>query len=281
MNESFLSLIPHLKSNKPQTLKRPIHIIAQSLTTPIKGIAHKNDIPLWSPTVFNGNRSGANAIQVFHLVYDVDDGIAPFSTWRLFSDHYVIAHTSFSHKPEHHKYRIIIPLALSIPASDWSRACIAAKEHWDNTVYRGEPDNKALKDVARIYYRYAHKSQLDKNDPKQDIHRSVVHPGPLFELDYKHIKIEKKQTVPYKTAGKKSMQDIMLDRNFRMAAADKLGAKIQGNNARGIICPNCNRATVYFSIDLSLPNAKKWPTCNHDANCKYWGSFIDLLGGAL
>ena len=284
MKNILLSLFPNIKTNKPRQISRPLDIVIQSLLSPLQGITEKQSISLWSPTTFEGTRSGANARYVSMLVYDIDDGIAPYSSWRLFTDYCVLAHTSFSHSAAHHKYRIILPLATPIPAGDWSRASIAARELWDFTVGRGEPDNKALKDVARVYYRYAHKlnnHSVCKDHPLYNLQQEDYHLGPLLDLDYSHIEIPKVQPRTYKPMGKRSMQDVMLDRTFRAAAADKLGAKIVGNNARNILCPNCNRNTVYFSIDLSLPNATKWPTCNHDRNCKYWGSFEDLLGGML
>lgn len=280
----FLSTFPNIKTNKPRIIERPLHIIIQSLLTPLKGVTQKQSVSLWSPTYFDGTRSGANARYVSMLCYDIDDGIAPFSSWRLFSDYCVLAHTSFSHSAAHHKYRIILPLARAIPAGDWNRASIAAKELWDSTVGRGEPDPKALKDVARIYYRYAHPMRDPSRDidhPMYNLQQHAFWEGPLLDLDYSHIEIPKVQQKSYKPMGKRSMQEVMLDRTFRAAAADRLGAKVVGNTARYILCPNCNRNTVYFSIDLSFPNAQKWPTCNHDVNCKYWGSFEDLLGGML
>ena len=87
----------------------------------------KKNLPLWSPTTFKNNkRSGQNAEKIYFLVFDIDDGFTPFDTWRLFHEYHVIAHTSFSHKPHHHKYRIILPLLHPISASDWDRASVAA-----------------------------------------------------------------------------------------------------------------------------------------------------------
>ena len=280
----FLSIFPNIKTNKPKQISRPLDIVIQSLLTPLEGVTQKQSISLWSPTSFEGTRSGANARSVSMLVYDIDDGVAPFSSWRLFADYCVLAHTSFSHSAAHHKYRIILPLATPIPAGDWNRASIAAKELWDSTVGRGEPDPKALKDVARIYYRYAHPlkdASRGKDHPLYQLQQHEYWEGPLLDLDYSHIEIPKVQPKSYKPLGKRSMQDVMLDTTFRAAAADKLGAKIVGNNARGILCPSCNRPDVFFSIDLALPNSQKWPKCNHEHSCAYWGSFEDLLGEML
>ena len=120
-----------------------------------KMIKEKKSLSLWSPTTFTNNRrSGATADKVHFLVYDIDDGFTPFDTWRLFHEYNVIAHTSFSHKPNHHKYRIILPLLHPIPANDWNRASVAAKGLWNVIVGAGEPDPSALNDRARAYFRY-------------------------------------------------------------------------------------------------------------------------------
>lgn len=279
-----LSTFPNIKSNKPKTITRPLEVIVESLLKPLEGVGSKDSVSLWSPTVFSGTRSRANAVSVGMLVYDIDDGIAPVDSWRLFHKNMVLCHTSYSHKANHHKYRIILPLYEPIPAEDWPRASIAAKEYWDHIVGRGEPDSKALKDVARIYYRYAiPRNQYTAGHPLKYLHTDWFHYGDLLKLEYKHVDLVEpsKSIKPYKINGKRSMQDVVLDKSFRIAAAEKLGARIVGNEARYITCPNCNRKSVHFSIDLSFPQSYKWPTCNHDGKCKYWGNFEDLLGGLL
>ena len=284
MIKSFrLSLFPSRYSNKPKTIERPLDIAIQSLLTPVTGVSKKDSVPLWSPTIFNGNRSGDNAYQISMLVYDMDDGVVPFSSWRLFGDHCVLAHTSFSHTPQYHKYRIILPLEKPIPARDWSRASIAALRLWKDVVGRGEPDPKALKDIARMYYRYSIplSGDLPKGDPRraEEYHQAHFVAGPLLNLDYSCIEEPKKvQIREYKITEKVSMEDVMLDSSFRAAIADRLGAKIVSNAAKGIICPSCGRPDVVFSIDLAMPNSIKWPKCNHENKCKWWGSFEMLMG---
>jgi putative DNA primase/helicase len=152
-----ISLFPHIKENKPIIFDGNGQELAKGLLNPCVpfGAVSKNDIPLWSPTIFNGKRSSSNAQYITMLVFDIDDGLTPFDSWRLFSDWAVLAHTSFSHKPNFHKYRIILPLANPVPAKEWNRASKWAFQFWADIVGRGEPDQKALKDCARIYFRYA------------------------------------------------------------------------------------------------------------------------------
>ena len=281
-----LSLFKHTKDNQPQTIERPLDCIIESLTRPLDGVTSKDSIPLWSPTIFEGTRSGANAKEIGFLVYDIDDGVAPVSSWRLFADCVVICHTSFSHKPQHHKYRIIIPLETPIPAKDWDRASIAGKEYWQSVVGRGEPDPKALKDVARIYYRYAiplSDPALEEWDPRRSkFNHTAVYwdDKPLLNLDYSHVEIKKPvyKAKPMPKTGKVRLDDAVLDSGFRKMIADQLGAKIVNNSAKNIICPSCGRPDVFFSIDLAMPNSQRWPKCNHLESCGWWGPLSALVG---
>tara|TARA_R110000823_G_scaffold114247_1_gene236379 strand:- start:494 stop:1345 length:852 start_codon:yes stop_codon:yes gene_type:complete len=278
-----LSTFTGTKDNKPRKITENIDNITKALLYPIPNIKSKGELPMWSPTIFKGTRSGANAIHVSFLVYDIDDGLAPIDAWRLFTDTAVICHSSWSHAPHWHKYRIIIPLANPVPAEYWHIAHVAALEYWDLVVGRGAPDMKALKDVARCYYRYSVPDSLDIS-PKtpREYHQTHAHiEAPLLFLDYSHIKIEeKKQYKPQKTQ-KICMSEVMINPVFRSAAADKLGSKVVGNTARYITCPLCKRDSVYFSINLDMPNAQKWPKCNHENSCSWWGNFESLLGSVL
>jgi hypothetical protein len=286
-----LSLFQHTKDNKPKTIERPLDCIIDSLTRPLDGVTSKDSIPLWSPTIFEGTRSGANAKEIGFLVYDIDDGVAPVSCWRLFVDTVVICHTSFSHKPKHHKYRIIIPLEKPIPAKDWDRASIAGKEYWDSVVGRGEPDPKALKDVARIYYRYAiplSDPALEEWDPRRSkFNHTAVYwdDQPLLNLDYSHVEIKKPEykAKPLPRSGKIRLDDAVLDPEFRLEMAYRAGAQVKTTHkgcrtAKYITCPACTKNSVVFSVDLDLPTSIKWPKCNHENTCGWWGTFADLMG---
>ncbi len=251
-------------------------------------IKEKQKLPLWSPTIFrNQKRSGQNADRIYFLVYDIDDGFTPFDTWRLFHEYHVIAHTSFSHKPHHHKYRIILPLLNPIPAYDWNRASVAAKALWDVIVGAGEPDSSALNDRARAYFRYGvpmtPSPEMTAHHPlfPSNYHQTAWNVGRPFNLEYEHVTVKepvKKKYVPkVYSNGKAAISEVMMDPNFRLAFANKAAATIQSNEARYIRCPQCGRNSVHFSLDPSIPTSYKWPTCNHANSCGWYGRFEELL----
>ena len=253
-------------------------------------VSEKKTLPLWSPTEFKqGRRARANATDIYFLVYDIDDGMTPFDTWRLFSDYHVLAHTSFSHKPQHHKYRIILPLQNPIPARNWGRASQAAQELWDSVVGRGTPDQAALHDRARVYFRYGiptpPNEEMLAEDPLNPLmyHKTAWSTKSPLDLTYDHITepTPRQPRKPVKARahqnGKAAMSEVMEDPTFRLAVAHKVGATIQENNARYIRCPGCGRDSVHFSIDISVPGSYKWPTCNHLNRCAWWGRFEDLI----
>jgi predicted RNA-binding Zn-ribbon protein involved in translation (DUF1610 family) len=280
-----ISLFPNIKQNKPTPFSGNIEIIAKGLLSESGEVQKKQDIPLWSPTVFRGTRSSTNALDVGFLVFDLDDGKTPYDTWRLFSKWTVFAHTSFSHKPHFHKYRIILPLDTPVPSQEWNRASQWACNFWDEVVGIGEPDPKAIKDVARIYFRYAiPKSDLQIENPlhPRNYFRSDCSFGPLLHLDWESIPKEqpKQKTAPkaiHKRNQPISLGELELDSDFRAKICYQVGGKMVGNTARYILCPQCGDKSVYFSIDLHLGNTMKFPQCNHKNSCGWWGTLQDLL----
>ena len=176
-----LTTFNHVKANRGKTIEVDIDGLRRGLLGSMGILDDKNQLPLWSPSTFtHGHRNKANTIAIHHLVFDMDDGIAPLDSWRLFTDWTVLVHTSFSHKPHHHKYRIILPLAEPIPGADWDRAAVAASRLWTDVIGRGEPDPKALKDRARVYFRYGIPSSEQSEDHPQHpkhIHQTHIHIG--------------------------------------------------------------------------------------------------------
>lgn len=275
------SVFRHTKDPTVHQAKAGLNRLIEYLLEPIRGCDEKGKLPLWSPTTFKANsrRSRTTAECINMLVYDCDDCVWPFDVWRLFAAQGVttLAHTSWSHTPKKHKYRIILPLKYPIPAGDWDRAHRAAYQYYQATLGpESEPDIKALKDTARVYYRYA----IPRNTPNIYLssHSTGHHIGDLLELDYQHIKIPKRINTRPKSYrdGSVNVRDSIEDLAVRERITSHLGAQVIGNEARRITCPNCGRASVHFSLDLSMPNTTKWPVCNHRNSCGWYGNFTDL-----
>lgn len=282
--ELRFSVFENRFAKHPQAITVPLDVFAKRMIEPVDLQAkNKNQLPLWSPAVFDGNRAQANVIEVSCLVYDIDDGIAPFSSWQLFAQYKCIVHTSYSHKPHHHKYRLILPLAKPVPVKDWQQFWRAAAELWQTVIGRGEPDMPALKDCARMFYRYAipHSDEYRAGHPLDPVqyHNSWYHlAGECIDLEYSHIELPKPPARPvYDTSKPISMGDALMMPDMRLALAHRANADISGNVARHIICPGCNRATVHFYIDPHVHhNPQRFAKCNHANSCGWYGSLEAL-----
>lgn len=274
-----ISLFPNAFDTTPTIFDGTIEEIAKGLTNPIMGTTNKKTLPMWSPTLFDGTRNGNDAQFVTCLVYDIDDGMTSADTWQIFSQWTVILYTSFSHKPHFHKYRIILPLEEVVPAEEWTRASKWARNLWTDLVGRGWMDEPAIKDVSRGYYRFSIPAEGYRGiDPKK-YHKRIFHDtGKLLKIDWKSIPKEEPKPQPkFQRKGPITVEALEVDPRFRERIASQVGAKIVGNNARYIRCPQCGDNSVFYSIDLAMPNSMKWAQCNHKNSCQWWGSLKDLL----
>jgi len=149
----------HYKSTRGQRHRVDLLTFMRGLINPVAVEAeNKTDVSLWSPTTFDGRRNGENAKEISCIVYDIDDGVTPVTAWLNFAARYnTIVHTSYSHKPDFHKFRIILPLAKPIPAEHWDRAHLAALELWCNVIGKRSPSKDQLKEASKIYAAFASK----------------------------------------------------------------------------------------------------------------------------
>ncbi|MGB1275240.1 MAG: hypothetical protein ACPG77_05770, partial [Nannocystaceae bacterium] len=120
---------------------------AQHLRKLARGEA-KNDLRLWSPTCYRGGaRRGSDGVEhISCLVLDYDDGDTTIevasATWERW---YHIVHTTWSHRPEHPKFRVIVPLAEPVSASNWQRVWAWAEERTGMAI------DPACKSVSHTY----------------------------------------------------------------------------------------------------------------------------------
>lgn len=113
--------------------------------------ASKHEAWLWSPTLYReGATRGREGIQAITLlVADIDDGTTPVQLheWlQAAGTAYLIAST-WSHTLETPHLRVIIPLLLPIPATEYSDVWRRANQH----VFRSHID-PSTKDASRLYY---------------------------------------------------------------------------------------------------------------------------------
>ena len=293
MFEYSITLFDNIHQRSGRSITMDVDRICQGLSTPIHtSIEDKIKLPLWSPTTFDGTRSTKNAQSISMLVYDMDDGDSSFDVWCLFAQRgwTTIAHTSASHSPNHHKYRVIIPLASPLPKSDWDRVWRASFELWMDVVGIGVPDTKAIKDLARVYFRYGwtRDSKLELDDGSKvwpqshpcspaQYHRSGYWIGRPLELKYDHIQLPKPKPRPkFDRTQSQTLDSAMMDPQLRERVGINAGGRIVGDYIKHIQCPSCGKKSVFYSIDPSMGNSTKWPSCNRINKCGWWGKLETL-----
>lgn len=109
-------------------------------------------VPSWSPVVMTepgAQRLARNVAGVSMLVLDCDRG-EPIETMEALGDEYIrVAHTSWSHTPQHPKVRLVFPFEALCPAEHWPRVWRAAAR-W--AAERGVTVDAAAKDASRLYF---------------------------------------------------------------------------------------------------------------------------------
>lgn len=293
MFEYSITLFNNIHQRSGRSITMDVDRICQGLSTPIHtSIEDKIKLPLWSPTTFDGTRSTKNAQSISMLVYDMDDGDSSFDVWCLFAQRgwTTIAHTSASHSPNHHKYRVIVPLASPLPKSDWDRVWRASFELWMDVVGIGVPDTKAIKDLARVYFRYGwtRDSKLELDDGSKvwpqshpcspaQYHRSGYWIGRPLELRYDHIELPKPKPRPkFDRTKSQTLDSAMMDPQLRERVGINAGGRIVGDYIKHIQCPSCGEKSVFYSIDPSMGNSTKWPSCNRINKCGWYGKLETL-----
>ena len=108
----------------------------------------KRDLRLWSPTLYRpgaSDRGSDNVTHVSCLVLDYDDGTPIPEASTTWSSFFHIVYTTWSHTPDHPRFRLVMPLAFPVPAEDWSKVW-----SWAESVAHFEID-PAMKSPAATY----------------------------------------------------------------------------------------------------------------------------------
>ena len=236
----------------------------------------KKDQPLWSPASYEplATRKKANVRDVSCMVYDVDDG-TPFEYHHLFSDFRYIAHTTASHSDDHHKWRLVLPLEKNVAGKEWYRAWQCGRDLFKRRT--GAEIDGACKDPSRMYYvappRF-HRLWVDHTSSGEYLDldwRSVPKRKPRNKV----VTLTNRNARTAKTSERRIMEALKSEPDSRHRAALELQANISDDGiARGVICPKCSRADVWFAIN---PEQKHTATCNHQNSCGWYGSVYDLL----
>ena len=271
--------IPHLYGRKAKYRNDPdiggftdmhdLEVFYDKIAKDPQIVTKKDDVELWAPATFIARRRKSDVLAVHCMVYDVDCGLE-FSAHKEFAKFDYVAHTSYSHTEEHHKWRIVLPLKKSVPANEWKFAWAAGSEMFK--VYTKASADQVCKDSSRAYH------VAGCTEERRVLYRSVMNKtGRRFGLTYSTYEPKKRHFGKIRTFTQEEFEqynNAVVDETERTAIAQRIGAEIIGNTARKGKCPQCHRRSLWFfiNVDGSMYNAR----CNHLNSCGYTGSLLDL-----
>ena len=106
--------------------------------------------PGWSAAVCDPPvRGAANVVAMSALVLDYDAGTTIDEAVALWSEHFGIGHTTRKHKPDAHRFRVILPLTRTVTPDDYPIVW-----RWAQKIVTGanQKIDVATKDLARFWY---------------------------------------------------------------------------------------------------------------------------------
>jgi len=252
------------------------------------GIADKRDLPAWSPAALaaGARRANDNVAAVSCIVLDYDDGTSLDAALGPWLDWPCAYHTSWSHTDEVPRFRLVVPLQRPVPARAWRWVWA-----WAAGRAAGGIDG-ACKDASRLYFLPAVKSAdaprwAGHHDPggwlcDPDWHlateEELARAGRAPEAVARREEYQRTRPTVLAAQGVEAAAREALRRDpaARERAGRELGARMVAEAARGIRCPRCGRASVWFPI---VPDGAGGARCNHQNSCGWYGWLDDLLRG--
>ena len=241
--------------------------------------AEKTRLPCWSPVTYaHGAARCKEAVQNVHaLVLDFDSGCSIEEATAPWMDWPWLMHTSWSHTPEHPKFRLVLPLAQPVDAALWGRVYAWAIEHG------GQMMDTVTKDASRLFFLPATKSQAHPflfqvhDEPASYLH---LEEADLPELPKAQVQHRPRPVAPvsYRKVDRERRRRLAADPETRLRVAHELGAQIAGSGdgrrASKIPCPSCGRPSLWFFIE---PRKQTRAYCEHRKSCKQDFHLMELL----
>lgn len=246
---------------------------------PRPDVTDKPSLPAWSPATFARGkaRSRAAAEALSCLVLDYDDGTPIADAHATWADWPHVLHTSWSHRPEHPKFRVVVPLERPVRAALWPRV-------WAWALQRAPQIDRKCKDASRIYF-------LPARPSAEAPFEVLVHdePSRLLTLDPERMPKapeERPASTPThqrlvrpRGARRALQHELKRSPDARRRVAGVLGAEVRGEGAqavaKGAVCPQCGRPSVWWPIE---PERMQGARCDHRNSCG-WRGWLDHLVG--
>lgn len=251
--------------------------------------ASKRSAPCWSPVRYRegGRRRAADVVDVSALVLDYDDGRTIDEAVAAWDGLARVVHTSWSHSPEAHKLRVILPLVEPVPASLWSGVYRAALRD------DGDVADPKCSDPSRLY--------LLPCMGRHAVPWARCYSGDLLDLGDLALRVdearrrveaaqaERRARVAREAKRYADQGDTVgavrrlldTDPHAREALGQRLGGSVirrpGGDVIKGIRCPSCGRGSLWWFL---APHSFGGAACDHRKTCGYAAPLWHVAEGA-
>ena len=229
--------------------------------------------PCWSLVVLHadGGARAAAVLTVGALVLDLDGAmtldkaLASTEGWKR------LAHTTWSHRPDQPRCRLVLPLARPVPASGWRAA-------WLTAVGRlGLPADPACKNANR---RYLFPVQPEGAVAGQAIHRATGRALDLLPVAQRQAS-PRPQPAPLRVPPRRrdAVAEALLNREpdarrrLDLHLGGHLGGEGDAERIDGICCTACGRTSVWFWV---APRQATRARCHHHKTCGWTSGLVEL-----
>jgi hypothetical protein len=256
-NRTFpISVFDHARDRVPKARRPSLGGLVDALTRFRRlDVADKRYLPAWSPASFVGDTRRADAVTTLScIVFDLDDGPLEAAT-AAWSDAFHVAHTTWSHRPDRPRWRLVVPLGRPVAADAWAWT-------WRWAASRTPGVDPTCKDASRIYFVPASPDGSGE---------ARVHAGALLDAAAMVPPERARQATRWEPAKDDA------EPADRRAHAHDLGARLAGvgadARAERVACPACGRPSVWFWID---PRRQSSAACHHKQTCGWTGPLRQL-----
>lgn len=275
MRKFWVSMFDNLFRTEADTRQLSLAQLVELLAQPGEAfrVNDKRTLPQWSPTRFQPpRRKKANAIEASCLVLDYDDGTTIDEALTTWGQWCVLLHTSWSHRPEAHRFRVVLPLDRDITKQEYPTAWRWAEEHCSKVIDRN------CKDISRAWVMPACDLEDYEQQSRYDF-RFIEAPFLRVDDILKWAPIDNVVPLPNVVTLRdmpdyRGLRSLHLDPDARAEVGHALGGVVSDEAVRLVECPRCRREAVWWWLD---PTRQLNAYCNHRKSCGWKGPIAALV----